>query len=366
MSLQFEIKKHTLGFKFDARTSRGRLKTKDTWIIKAYDSKAPLVCGYGECGPLAGLSIDDIADFENKLLDTLKNLTGQNLPGNSTNLEPLLEQIDKRLPSVIFAVETALLDLMNGGVKMIYESGFNRNEEPIPINGLIWMGEKETMISQLQEKLKEGFDCIKLKIGSLPFKDELSILELARAEGKASKLTLRVDANGAYSYEEANRILEELAKLQIHSIEQPIKQGQIAKMALLCKNSPVPIALDEELIGVFGRQQKKQLLADIRPQYIILKPTLLGGLQQTREWIDLAEELHIGWWITSALESNVGLNAICQFCATFNIHLPQGLGTGGLYINNIDAPLEVSAGHIKYDKQLSWDDSFFQTGFFQA
>ncbi len=363
MSLQFAIKKLTLNFKFHARTSRGRIHSKDTWIVKAYDTDVPLVCGYGECGPLAGLSVDDSPDFENKLIFSLKTLAGQPIPQNMTQLAELVKQVDIHLPAVMFGVETALLDLINGGKKMIYETGFYESERPIKINGLIWMGEQETMINRLKEKLSQGFDCIKLKIGALNFEEEQSILELARKEGDASGLTLRVDANGAYNFEEVNAILEILAGLKIHSIEQPIKAGQRNKMALLCKKSPIPIALDEELIGVFGRQQKRKLLADIRPHYIILKPTLLGGFAQTEEWIELAEHMGIGWWVTSALESNIGLNAICQFTSKFEPDLPQGLGTGGLYANNIEAPLKVSSGYIKYKQNHGWNESFLQEGF---
>ena len=365
MALQFELKKLDLIFNFDARTSRGPLRDKETWIIKVYDSVAPSICGYGECGPLAGLSIDDFSDIEDKIRSVLKLLQGQEMQLMPEGINLILDQLPNSLPALIFGVEVALLDLVNGGIRKIYDTAFYNDEQSIKINGLIWIAEKENMIDQLRLKLDHGFDCIKLKIGSMPFEDELSILEEARAVGEPSKLSIRVDANGAYSVEEIPAILDSLARLQIHSIEQPIKAGQPEQMAILCENNTVPIALDEELIGLTNKQNKQLLLEKIKPQYIILKPTLLGGFRQTQEWITLAEQMNIGWWVTSALESNIGLNAICQFTDQFNSKMAQGLGTGGLYKNNIDSPLEVLGGFIKYDPYKHWDQQFFNQEFYR-
>jgi len=238
----------------------------------------------------------------------------------------------------------------------LFPSKFSKEQAPIPINGLVWMGSKEFMNEQINEKLSEGFQCIKMKIGAIDFQTEIALIESIRKEYPKEKIEIRVDANGAFLPEEAMEKLKILSDLDIHSIEQPIKQGQTKQMRELCENTPLPIALDEELISVFEEDKKEELLRNIKPQYIILKPSLLGGFAASLEWIKLADEMNIGWWVTSALESNIGLNAIAQWTYTLKNDLPQGLGTGSLYTNNLDSPLTVAKGTLYYDQNKRWQN----------
>ncbi len=361
MGLKVKWLKHTLKFKFEAGTSRGVYTEKDTFFLKIFDSENPSVFGLGEAAPLKGLSIDDLPNFEEilqELCDTFNNL---DLEVFEWNINIILSQlIDDRFPSIKFGFETALLDVMNGGQRVIFDNDFSKSKKAININGLVWMGSKDFMTAQVNEKLAAGFDTIKMKVGAINFAEELEILSSIRQQFSAEQITLRVDANGAFSPEEAPEKLIQLTNYQIHSIEQPIKQQQPEAMAELCQNSPLPIALDEELIGVSDYVQKMQLLKKLKPTYIILKPTLLGGLQHCREWIEIASRLHIGWWMTSALESNIGLNAISQFTAEYKNPLPQGLGTGSLYHNNIASPLLVENGKLNYQANVGWDLSLLQ------
>lgn len=361
MGLKVKWLKHTLKFKFEAGTSRGVYTEKDTFFLKIFDSENPSVFGLGEAAPLKGLSIDDLPNFEEilqELCDTFNNL---DLEVFEWNINIILSQlIDDRFPSIKFGFETALLDVMNGGRRVIFDNDFSKSKKAININGLVWMGSKDFMTAQVNEKLAAGFDTIKMKVGAINFAEELEILSSIRQQFSAEQITLRVDANGAFSPEEAPEKLIQLTNYQIHSIEQPIKQQQPEAMAELCQNSPLPIALDEELIGVSDYVQKMQLLKKLKPTYIILKPTLLGGLQHCREWIEIASRLHIGWWMTSALESNIGLNAIAQFTAEYKNPLPQGLGTGSLYHNNIASPLLVENGKLNYQANVGWDLSLLQ------
>ncbi len=361
MGLKVKWLKHTLKFKFEAGTSRGVYTEKDTFFLKIFDSENPSVFGLGEAAPLKGLSIDDLPNFEEilqELCDTFNNL---DLEVFEWNINIILSQlIDDRFPSIKFGFETALLDVMNGGRRVIFDNDFSKSKKAININGLVWMGSKDFMTAQVNEKLAAGFDTIKMKVGAINFAEELEILSSIRQQFSAEQITLRVDANGAFSPEEAPEKLIQLTNYQIHSIEQPIKQQQPEAMAELCQNSPLPIALDEELIGVSDYVQKMQLLKKLKPTYIILKPTLLGGLQHCREWIEIASRLHIGWWMTSALESNIGLNAISQFTAEYKNPLPQGLGTGSLYHNNIASPLLVENGKLNYQANVGWDLSLLQ------
>ncbi len=356
MGLKVKWLKHTLNFKFKAGTSRGFYTEKDSFFIKIYDSGNPNIFGLGEAAPLKGLSIDDLENFEDILEDICQTFNQLDLEVFEWNLQIILTQlIDDCYPSIKFAFETALLDFMNGGQRIIFNNDFVKGQKTIPINGLVWMGDKEFMSTQVSEKLRAGFDTIKMKVGAINFEEELSILASIRNKYSDEQITLRVDANGAFSVEEAPEKLSKLATLQIHSIEQPIRQGNQENMKNLCADSPVAIALDEELIGVSDYVKKMQLLKNIQPQYIILKPTLLGGLQHCKEWIEIATRLEIGWWMTSALESNIGLNAIAQLTAQYKNTMPQGLGTGGLYHNNIDSPLEVKEGKLFYNNQLAWN-----------
>ncbi|WP_108804344.1 o-succinylbenzoate synthase [Aquimarina sp. Aq107] len=338
--------KHILEFKRPSGTSRGVLKTKETWyIVITFNGKQ----GIGECGILRTLSIDDRPDYEEKLKWTCNNI--------HLGVEQLWEEL-KEFPSIQFGVEMAFKSLHSESPFLLFPSKFTKGIDSIPINGLIWMGEKEFMKNQIVDKLNQGFDCIKMKIGAIDFEAELELLSYIRSQFSEEVIELRVDANGAFSTNEALDKLIKLHSFGLHSIEQPIRQGQYDYMMDLCERSPLPIALDEELIGVFSVTEKRKLLLTIRPQYIILKPSLIGGFKGTQEWIDIAEELGIGWWITSALESNIGLSAIAQYTYTLQSKMPQGLGTGSLYTNNIEAPLLVDTGSLKYQQNKKWVVSY--------
>ncbi len=336
--------KHILNFKHPSGTSRGVLNTKETYflILKTEES-----FGIGECGLLRGLSIDDRPDYDAELEGVCENIE---LGLSEENLYEALQEF----PSIQFGVETAFKSLHSKNPFELFPSEFTRGEATIPINGLVWMGDKAFMKEQISEKLKQGFTCIKMKIGAIDFKTEMELLKSIRKEFSAREVELRVDANGAFLPKEALEKLKVLADLQLHSIEQPIKQGQWQEMARLCEETPLSIALDEELIGIFSEEEKIKLLNTIKPQFIILKPSLIGGFRGSDTWIKLAEKFGAGWWITSALESNVGLSAISQYTFTKNSKLPQGLGTGSLYTNNIESPLEVSNGKLKYNPSIDW------------
>lgn len=358
MSLSIEPIPYLLKFKFAAGTSRGVLQEKKIWILKISDSERPDLHAYGECGPLAGLSVDDVPDFENRLHEVCQTFNQLDLEVFPFNLPMILQQIvPQNLPSVCFGLETALLDYLNGSKKVIFSNYFSDSKKGIPINGLIWMGEIDFMLRQIEDKLNQGYTTIKVKVGALDFEQECEVLSFIRSRYSADQIELRVDANGAFSAEEVHFKLERLSAFQLHSIEQPVKAGQATLMKEVAATSPIPIALDEELIGVPDYMQKYNLLKTVNPQYIILKPSLLGGFQQCREWIEIANRLSIGWWITSALESNIGLNAIAQFTASLNIKMPQGLGTGQLYHNNIPSPLAIRDGFLHYDHKAKWDFS---------
>ncbi len=350
MNLEASFQKYTLKFKRPSGTSRGVLQEKNTWIIRLYERETKTV-SWGECSPLVGLSWDDRPDYEEKLKEICQRI--QEFP---YWLDKGLEEF----PSIRFGLEMALLDLEKGGKGLLFPSSFTKGLEGIKINGLIWMGSFEFMRKQIEEKLSQGFSCLKMKIGALDFDREFSLLRNLRERFSERELELRVDANGGFSVEEALSKLEKLASLKIHSIEQPIAAGQVAEMANLCKKTPLPIALDEELIGVNSPEKKFQLLKEIKPQYIILKPSLLGGFEASRCWIKAAEEHNIRWWITSALESNIGLNAIAQWTFTLYNDMAQGLGTGGLYLNNIPAPLSIKNAKLFFSPEQNWDLSVFK------
>lgn len=354
VQLQFSYLKRTLVFRFDAGTSRGILKTRDVYWIKAFDPKNPEISGWGEAAPLVKLSPDFREDFETVLSVVLREMNREIWGSDQPDLLfRLKELIPFTLPSIRFGLETAILDWLNGGEKRILKNDFFDAQKPIPINGLIWMGDREFMLEQIDQKLSEGFNCIKMKIGAIDFAQEIELLRYIRCRFSPKQITLRVDANGAFLPNEALEKLERLAEFSIQSIEQPIPAGNWAEMKKLCEITPLPIALDEELIGVPG---KEQLLDEIRPQHIILKPTLIGGILETQAWIQLAEERNIGWWMTSALESNIGLNAISQLASTYDSSIPQGLGTGKLYHNNLESPLEVHSGYIHYNPEIPWEN----------
>ena len=342
-------KKRALIFKRPSGTSRGVLTAKETWFI-ILKNKDKL--GIGECGLLKGLSIDDVPDYEEKLKWVCTNI--------NLDLEKLLiELID--FPSIQFGLEQAFLSLNAIHPFELFSSDFNKKESAIPINGLIWMGNKDFMLQQINEKLKAGFSCIKMKIGAIDFETEISLLETIRSKYTKNEIELRVDANGAFTSNTALKKLKRLAALDIHSVEQPIPIKNWKAMAALCINSPLPIALDEELIGITSANQKEELLKTIKPQYIILKPSLIGGYKGATEWINLAEELNVKWWVTSALESNIGLNAIAQWTYTLGSKLPQGLGTGSLFTNNFKSPLLIEKGNLYYRNALSWQEDLINS-----
>jgi len=341
-ALKATYKKHILEFKQPSGTSRGVLKTKESWfIILEKDGKY----GIGECGILRTLSVDDVPEYEEKLKWTCNNIH----LGQTALLEELIA-----FPSIQFGLEQAFLSIKSHHKFELFPSEFTKGKKAIPINGLVWMGSEDFMKQQIREKLDNGFSCIKMKIGAIDFDTEIKLLKSIRKEYSKSEIELRVDANGAFLPETALEKLKVLSELELHSIEQPVKPNQINEMAHLCEQSPLAIALDEELIGVFDVTKKQKIIQTIQPQYIILKPSLVGGFKGSQEWIDLASENNIAYWITSALESNVGLNAISQWTYTLNNPMPQGLGTGSLYTNNIDSPLEVKNGKLHYNNKLDW------------
>lgn len=342
-----------LHFRQPAGTSRGVYTTRKVWYVLLTSDNYPGRWGIGECAPLPGLSCDDVPNYEDILEKACRDAEKYG-------------EVDHRelraWPSILFGLETAFRHFNSNGFSL-WDTPFSRGEAGIPINGLIWMGDYDSMLRQIEDKMSSGFRCIKLKIGAIGFEEELSLLHHIRRHFPSGEIELRVDANGAFSPSDALEKLTRLAELDIHSIEQPIMAGQWEDMARLTRETPLPIALDEELIGINDLDGKYKLLKAIRPQYIILKPSLHGGMAGSSEWIEEAKCLGIGWWITSALESNIGLNAIAQFCATFNTELPQGLGTGGLFTNNIDMPLAIRKDCLWYEPEgkLPDPDDFLYT-----
>lgn len=330
-----EYFRYLLEFKRPSGTSRGVLYEKETFILEISENKKK---GVGECAVFRGLSFDDRPDYEEKLQWLCKNI--------QKDYEYVKEEL-RDFPSIWFGYEQALLNLKHGG-NIYFPGEFTEGGRPIVINGLIWMGDISFMEEQIQDKLDQGFHCIKLKIG-VDWKSEHEILQKLRQKFSKEMLELRVDANGGFTKHEAKIVLQQLADLHIHSIEQPIKAGNWNDMAELCAKTPTAIALDEELIGIVDIDQKADLLDTIKPQYIILKPSLVGGFSGSDEWITLAEERKIRWWITSALESNIGLNAIAQYTFTKKNPMPQGLGTGSLFVNNFESNLDLR-GELLYFK----------------
>lgn len=332
-----------LNFKQASGTSRGVLRTKETWFLILENEEKK---GFGECGLFRGLSADDKSDYEEKLQWVSNNI--------NLGLEKLLPELIE-FPSIQFGLEQAFLSLESKTPFELFPSDFTKGKQQISINGLIWMGDKAFMQQQIKDKLQQGFTTIKMKIGAIDFNTEIELLQSIRKEFSVKEIELRVDANGAFLPKNALEKLQRLSELELHSIEQPIKQGQWQEMASLCEKTPLPIALDEELIGVFSFEEKEKCIATIQPQYIILKPSLVGGFKGSSEWIQIASNHNAGNWITSALESNIGLNAIAQWTYTLNNPLPQGLGTGSLFTNNFESPLEVSNGSLGYNVDRNWN-----------
>jgi o-succinylbenzoate synthase len=333
-----------LKFIHPAGTSRGILYSKPSWIIYLNSGS---VTGKGEASIIPGLSPEytNHRSFENSISEIVTELNNGRWNSQDGIENTLLNEL-RTYPSILFALETAWLDFKNGGRGVYFDNDFSRGVQKIPINGLIWMGSHENMQQQIRKKINEGFTTIKMKIGAIDLESELSLLRMIRKEYASTDLTIRVDANGAFSTKTIDPILEQLSLLDIHSIEQPIPPGNMTDMAALCRKSPIPIALDEELIDFTNTVSKTNLLETVNPPFIVLKPSLHGGISGTREWIELAEKHSIKWWMTSALESNIGLNAICQFTAEYINPLPQGLGTGALFSNNFPSHLAVERGMI--------------------
>lgn len=327
-----------LHFKRPAGTSRGVYTERKVWYVKVTSDRFPGRTGIGECAPLPQLSCDDLPDYEERA----RALCRQTALKEAVDVDILRD-----FPSLLFGLEGAFRQLETGST-VLWDTPFSRGEAGIPINGLIWMGDYDYMYRQIVQKLELGFRCVKLKIGAIDFERELELLRFIRSRFPADTVELRVDANGAFSPHDALEKLKYLSDFELHSIEQPIRAGQWQELARLVEDSPLPIALDEELIGYNKPEDKQRLLDVIRPDYIVLKPSLHGGISGCGEWIDLAKSAGIGWWITSALESNVGLNVIAQWCATLKPELPQGLGTGALFTDNVPMPLEVKGDCLWY------------------
>lgn len=364
---KIEISERTLHFKQPAGTSRGVYTTRHSYYLTLTSDELPGVEGVGECATLLDLSCDAKPEYEMTLRQVCQMVE---------QMGRIPYDMIRAYPSITFGLETVFASFFDAAKKFLeivpaegassssemlkqkgvsvpagmenltelFDSPFGRGEEGITINGLVWMGTYEEMLARLEEKLQAGFHCVKLKIGAIDFFKELDLIKRIRDVYTKEQVELRVDANGGFLPENAMSQLEALAKYDIHSIEQPIKQHQWPKMAQLCRETPLPIALDEELIGVNVRSMKQALLDTVRPQYIILKPSLHGGIYGCNEWIELANQRGIGSWITSALESNIGLNAIAHYAAKVygpNVKMPQGLGTGQLFTDNIPMPLEI-------------------------
>lgn len=343
--LKASWKKNTLSFKHPSGTSRGVLKKKESWFI-FLENTATGRTGIGECGLLKGLSMEPETGYEERLGEVCNHVN--DYAGH-------FHESLKDYPSIRFGLEMALRDLRHEGNHILFDNDFVKGLKPIPINGLIWMGSLDFMQGQIHEKLRLRFRCIKIKIGAIDFDQELALLKLVRDRHSRQEVELRVDANGAFAPGEAMDKLHRLAEFDLHSIEQPIAAGHWDEMAGLCSRSPVPVALDEELIGINTIDEKKKLLAHIQPQFIILKPSLTGGFQASEEWISEAGAVGVGWWATSALESDIGLNAIAQWAGQFDTDMPQGLGTGGLYTNNFESPLFLKGDLLHNDPEGKWD-----------
>lgn len=340
---------YRLKFISPAGTSRGILTEKPTYFIKIYDERMPEIYGIGEAALFPGLSPEANDRYEYKLIETLANVA----LGRGTDLS--------HHSSILFGLEQAIQDFSSGGRGLYYPGKFTRGESSVTINGLVWMGNYDEMLQRLEEKISAGFKCIKIKIGAIEWSRERELLRLIRNRFNSDSIEVRVDANGGFNMDNVFPVLGTLADLGIHSIEQPIPAGNYELMSFICNVSPVPVALDEELIGISGMETKQRLLAQIKPAYIILKPALCGGFSGASEWIKAAEEANIGWWVTSALESNVGLNAISQWCASLDVEMPQGLGTGALYENNFPSPLILKGDKMWYDKDVVIDRSVFDS-----
>lgn len=364
MTLRLSLIPYTLRFKQAAATSRGALTARHVWFVAAADSGSPDRVGWGECGPIPGLSADDQPEFGETIrgLCSRINAAGVSLSRSDhssaqNDVATLLARFAAELallPSFAFGLETALLDLATGGQRRLWETAFARGEAALETHGLIWMDEPQAMLEQIADKISRGHHVVKLKVGGLPFAQECSLLETVRQHYSAAQLELRLDANGAFAPEDALPKLERLARYEVAFLEQPIRAGRWRELAAICRQSPIPICLDEEMIGVASDQQRL-LLESLHPQHIIVKPALLGGFAASAGWIQACQTLDIQWWANSLLESNIGLNAICQWTALVGGGRVHGLGTGGLFTNNIASPLRSQGSHLSLDAEMRWD-----------
>ncbi|HSV87640.1 MAG TPA: o-succinylbenzoate synthase [Bacteroidales bacterium] len=344
--LQAAFTHKTFHFIQPAGTSRGVLNSRESWFIWIWHNDSPEIKGVGECGPLPGLSIDEPAAIQSELGDLCAEIN---------NYHRWLAHRSNLFPSIRFGLETALNDIEKGGTRVFQQNDFTSGITGIPINGLIWMGSPDFMKLQIKDKISAGFRCIKIKVGAIDFKKELELIQYIRNEYEQHDIEIRVDANGAFSPSDAPEKLKELARYRVHSIEQPIKKGQTKAMAALCANSPIAVALDEELIGIETTGEQKKLLSTIKPHFLVLKPGLLGGFASTTQWAEMADKLGIKWWVTSALESNIGLNAIAQWTFRNAGSMHQGLGTGQLFTNNVSSPLVNEGEKLYYNPELTWN-----------
>lgn len=361
MAYQATFKKRTFHFDFDARTSRGQMRERVSWFLTISNDSG--TSGIGEIAPLAGLSKETPEEVELALNQLVTKINEGILQGDDMkSLKAISERFYGLPSSVMCGLEMALLDMDHGGKKLLFQNGFASRESGIPTNGLIWIGGMDAMLQQLSIKVEEGFRTLKIKIGSLDFEKEIDILQYIRRKYFRENITIRLDANGAFKPGDALYKLNELAKWNIHSVEQPIMPGNQDVMREVCAKSPIPIALDEELIGNTSEEEKMALLDFIRPQFLILKPSLMGGFYSSARWIELAEARNIGWWITSALESSIGLNAVAQFTAQHAVTMPQGLGTGKIFSDNIISPLEIKNGMLLLDPKGKWEDEILAEG----
>ncbi|MCZ2480834.1 o-succinylbenzoate synthase [Aquirufa nivalisilvae] len=358
--ISVSYQKHSLKFHFEAGTSRGVLTEKNSYFIQIKNKKNPIQVGLGEAGPLRGLSPEfeeeGLAGFEKYI----KSANWEYFPETLEEIPLFISHLPLGYPSYKFAIEMATFDYIQAKNGVYFDNEFSLGKMAIPINGLIWMGKPNFMEDQIEQKIAQGFTCLKLKIGAIDFDQELAILKNIRSQFPANKLSIRVDANGAFTSHEAAHKLEKLAQLDIHSIEQPIRAGLWNAMADLCKENILPIALDEELIGLESEDQQNQLLDKIPANYIIIKPSLVGGFSASHDWIQAAEKRKMGWWITSALESNIGLQAIAQFTAEYSPSIPQGLGTGTLYTNNFASGLSIQKGNLHFNPNFNRINPFHE------
>ena len=356
MQLTLEIRKRTFDFAFNAKTSRGTMPERICWFLLVRDRSYNDIIGIGEVAPIFGLSKEQPRQIEAdlvKLTEWINQYENSKLPSDLSEINAEIKELEL-CSAVRFGIEMALLDLVHGGNRTVFDSDF-KNGMSIPINGLVWMADADTMLSQAESKILQGFSCIKFKVGSLDFDVEVGLIRTIRQKYTPEQLQIRLDANGAFTSEEALSKLQILSDFEIHSIEQPIAAGNIAALKDICKKSPIPIALDEELIGL-DRIDKAGFLKEVNPSFLILKPSLHGGFYQCAAWINAANSANVGWWITSSLESAYGLNAIAQFVAQYRPQIPQGLGTGQIFTNAPKSPLMVQNGFISYDSSLNWEE----------